>query len=192
MILLPRVIALATLATHDWTAPIFPRAANCVDGVFIVAARGSDSSWTDPNTTDPDYASIGGMQTIADQIISAVGKGSYLSAVPYPASSDFTQYSTSRGHGIDAAQSMIRNYVDQCKSTVTPRVVVLGYSQGAQVISDSLAGGDGRASLDAYKQYSKYLTSPPDKPLNPYTTTQLKLSSCGRRRLRRSLLRNQR
>ena len=86
MIPFPFVFALAALTTQAWTAPLRARAPKCVDGVYIVAARGSDVSWTDPDTTNPNYADIGGMQSIADEIVSKVGQGSYLDAVPYPAS----------------------------------------------------------------------------------------------------------
>jgi hypothetical protein len=123
---------------------------------MIVTARGSDGSWMNVDQTNPNYADIGDTQQIADQIIAGVGDGSFLSAVPYPTSGDFSQYSTSLGHGIDATQSIIKNYVDQCKATVNPRVVVLGYSQGANVISDALVSGDGLGNLDAYKQYGRY------------------------------------
>ena len=124
MQLLHLLLPLGGLATRASTAPLKPRAPTCVDGVMIVAARGSDGSWMDVDATNPNYASIGGMQKIADEIIAAVGQGSFLSAVPYPASGDFSEYGTSLGHGIDATQSIIKDYVDQCKGTVKPRVVV--------------------------------------------------------------------
>ena len=122
---------------------------------MIVAARGSDPNLTNPDTTDPDYGSIDGLQNITEQVAEPVGKGSFEKAVPYPASSDFTHYGTSIGHGIDAAQHIIRDYVDRCKSRVHPKLIVLGYSQGANVMSEALVGGDARSSLDAYKQYSE-------------------------------------
>ena len=148
-----RVIsALVVLASVALAAPTADQSQNCVQGVLIVATRGSDPKWTDYNTTNPSYADIRGLNTIAQDVITTVGKGSYLKAVPYPAT--LNNNAISLVHGIDAAKDIVRNYVDACAKKVTPKIVLLGCSQGAQVMSTMLAGGYGEGALDT--QYSKH------------------------------------
>lgn len=60
------------------------------------------------------------------------------------------------GGGVDKAQSIIKDYVGRCKN---PRIVLLGFSTGAQVMTSTLIGGQLRGNLDAYKQYSKTLSN---------------------------------
>ena len=121
-----------------------------MDGVLVVAVRGSDSSWVRSGRTDPDYTDIGDLQPIAEAVMGQIIHNSRLSAVPYPAT--LFDYLTSLGNGIDAFQSLITSYVDSCSN---PRLVVLGYSQGATVVSGGLIGGQGRPGLDYDKYGSK-------------------------------------
>ena len=53
----------------------------CVEGVLVVAARGSEHYWTNPTQLNPNYTHIGGMQDLGDEIAQAVGKGSHFRAV---------------------------------------------------------------------------------------------------------------
>ena len=127
----------------------------CVDGVFVLAARGSDANFHSPNEVNPAYAELGGLQPVADAVIAAAGAGSFLKAVPYPAT--LNKYSTSLGHGIDAAQALLQQYIDSCcEARLHPRIVLLGYSQGANVMSDALVGGDGRQGMAELQEYSKH------------------------------------
>ena len=68
---LPRAVPVI-VARHDYP---------CVEGVLVVAARGSDYYWTNPTQLNPNYTHIGGMQDLGDEIAQAVGKGSYVRAV---------------------------------------------------------------------------------------------------------------
>ena len=151
---LSKISLIAALACYALAAPLETRGQNCVKGVMVVAARGSDPDWTNPAENDPAYADLGTLGDIATAVTKAVGHGSFVNPVPYPATTD--GYDQSMGTGIDTAQGMIRDYVDACKDKVNPKIVVLGYSQGAQVLSSALVGGDGRPDLNKYKQYSTF------------------------------------
>ena len=148
------LFALFALATTTSAQADDDQSSNCVQGVFVVAARGSDPNWHDPTKTDPAYKDIDGLRDIGQSVINDVGKGSHLQALPYPASLD--NYPVSVGNGIDAARKIIHNYVDNCSKKVDPKIVLLGYSQGAQVMSDTLVGGQGRGMLeDKYAKHSE-------------------------------------
>lgn len=127
---------------------IGPRQVDCVSGVYVVAARATDVNGT-------GYQDPGTLGAVADAVTEHV-KNSRTQAVDYPATPDFTHYNESVTIGVDATQSMIRNYVDSC-GPKSP-IVVLGYSQGANVISEALSGGplSGRPALeDCYRRNSK-------------------------------------
>lgn len=160
-----------------------PRSPKCVPGVFVLAARGSDETYHMPNVVNPAYADIGGLRNIANQIITAVGKGSYLEAVPYPAT--LNEYNVSLSHGIDAAQCMIRRYVDRCSGQIDPKMVLLGFSQGANVLSDALVGGVGSTGLLA----SKYGGVSFNWLQHDRRANQIRRNDCRRCVVRRSILR---
>ncbi|KAK4501901.1 hypothetical protein PRZ48_007710 [Zasmidium cellare] len=144
---LSAVTALALAAPHvARQADTYP----CTDGVFILAARGADSNMVSPIGVDPNYQDLEGLENIANAVIQHVGKGSYYRALPYAASIQPGVDFVNIGGGVDKAQSIIKDYVSRCKN---PRIVLLGYSTGAQVMTSTLIGGQLRGNLDAYKQY---------------------------------------
>ena len=73
----------AMLAGLAWSASILEERVDypCVEGVLVLAARGSDHEWTNATQPNPNYTHIGGMQDLGDEITQVVGKGSYLMAV---------------------------------------------------------------------------------------------------------------
>lgn len=129
----------------------------CTDGVFILGARGADNTSFDPLGVSAHYQDLEGLGNIANAVIQHVGKGSYLRALPYSACIEPNVELVSIGSGVDKAQSIIKDYSSRCKNA---RIVLLGYSTGAQVMTSTLIGGQLRGNLDAYKQYSKQYFDP--------------------------------
>ncbi|KAF2171040.1 carbohydrate esterase family 5 protein [Zasmidium cellare ATCC 36951] len=139
-------LALAAPAHVARQADTYP----CTDGVFILGARGADSSMISPIGVSPNYQDLEGLEVIANALIQHVGKGSYLRALPYAAAIEPGVDLLNIGGGVDKAQSIIKDYVGRCTN---PRIVLLGFSTGAQVMTSTLIGGQLRGNLDAYKQY---------------------------------------
>ena len=149
------LLALSALAPFTLAQTTAAQGQDCVQGVLVVAARGSDPNWHDATKTDPDYAQLGELRNIANGVVNEVKMGSRVRAVPYPATTD--DYPTSVSHGVAAVKGIIRDYVDGCSKKVDPKIVLLGYSQGAQVMSDVLVGGGGGNALEAkYTKRSKW------------------------------------
>lgn len=122
------LLASATLSVN--ASPISRRqAVTCVSGVYILHARGSTESEADDATLP-----------VVNRILDAIPNSSEQD-VEYPATiiADDSFYSTSVADGIDDIISKIKNYVDTCGSS--SRIVLVGYSQGGNVISSALAGG---------------------------------------------------
>jgi len=107
-------------------APTSPCAA-----VHIIAARAS--------TEAPGPGIIGALvtqvQNSSKQTVSTV-------AVDYPAT--LTNYASSSAQGTSATMTLLNNQVKACPSQ---KIVLVGYSQGAQVIGDAVAGGGGAVGL---------------------------------------------
>lgn len=146
---------LAAIASTQAIA-LQPRQADtypCTDGVFILAARGADNQSINPLGVSPNYQDLQGLEKIANSVIQSVGQGSYLRALPYAATEDPLVNLINVGGGVDKAQGIIKDYVERCSN---PRIVLLGYSTGAQVMTSTLIGGQLRGNLDAYKQYSEF------------------------------------
>lgn len=127
----------------------------CTSGVFILGARGADNTSTNPLGISSHYQDLEGLENIANAVIQHVGKGSYLRALPYAAVIEPGQDFWNIGLGVDRAQNIIKDYTSRCSN---PRIVLLGYSTGAQVMTSTLIGGQLRGNLDAYKQYSKFIS----------------------------------
>nr|POF21833.1 hypothetical protein CFP56_72617 [Quercus suber] len=81
----------------------------------------------------PTYAVYSALADIASQGVPSAT----VTALAYPASGivDNSEYPTSWGIGIDHLQGLIKYYVDTCATT---KVVLLGYSQGASVVTGAL------------------------------------------------------
>ncbi|KAF9051781.1 cutinase [Panaeolus papilionaceus] len=99
--------------------------------VHIIAARAS--------TEAPGPGIIGALvtqvQNASTQTISTV-------AVDYPAT--LTNYASSSAQGTAATKTLLNNQVAACPNQ---KIVLVGYSQGAHVIGDAVAGGGGVAGL---------------------------------------------
>ena len=80
------------------------------------------------------------LQALARRIVQA-NPGSDQEAIDYPAALGQTtaQYGQSVSTGTKAAQNQLTAYVNRCPNA---KIVLIGYSQGAQIIGDALCGGD--------------------------------------------------
>ncbi|KDR80063.1 hypothetical protein GALMADRAFT_1177279 [Galerina marginata CBS 339.88] len=99
--------------------------------VHIIAARAS--------TESPGAGIIGALvtqvQRSSKQTVSTV-------AVSYPATLD--NYASSSAQGTSATMALLNNQVTACPNQ---KIVLVGYSQGAHVIGDAVAGGGGVSGL---------------------------------------------
>jgi acetylxylan esterase len=92
--------------------------------VNIITARAS--------TEQPGEGITGNLVT---QIVNASTQTVSREAVSYPAT--LTNYTSSETQGVTAAEQMLTTAVQNCP---TQKQVLLGYSQGAQVVMDVIAG----------------------------------------------------
>lgn len=121
---------------------IIPRQ-TCYSGVYIIAARGTTEA-----------AGYGSIISVVNSVLNEIpGSGSI--ALDYPATYLIPIYSESVTKGIKTMISLIETYVDTCGG----KIVLVGYSQGGNVITDILAGGvDKPAVLSSkYAAYSEFL-----------------------------------
>lgn len=88
----------------------------CATGVHIIVARAS--------TESPGPGIIG---AVATQVMAAIPDSS-MESVDYPAT--LANYTTSEALGVEGMRSLVEGYVGRC---ATGKVVLMGYSQGAQV-----------------------------------------------------------
>lgn len=93
-------------------------------GAHIIVARASLEA--------PGYGIIG---SVKDAILSRV-PGSTAEFVTYPAT--LNDYFNSESAGVVGMRTLIANYVAKCSSSLP--LVIMGYSQGAQVTADALVG----------------------------------------------------
>jgi acetylxylan esterase len=117
----------ATLALGS--APAFATASSstgCV-AATVLAARAS--------TEAPGAGTIG---SLVKDIQASVSAAVSTSSVNYPAT--LTNYASSAAQGDSAMKSELTLIVDSCPSE---KVVIVGYSQGAQLVGDVLGGGGG-------------------------------------------------
>ncbi|KAK3389775.1 cutinase-domain-containing protein [Podospora didyma] len=125
------------------------RAANstlpCASGVHMLVARGS--------TEAPGLGRIG----VVAGNVSALVPGSTIEPVDYPAT--FENYSDSEAKGAAFFTKSIVDYTALCPKT---KIVLLGYSQGAQAVMDSLCGNSESGftvSADLPGIYDEYLAA---------------------------------
>lgn len=97
----------------------------CVNGnaVHMIIARAS--------LENPGPGIIGG---VATQVVQQL-PGSDIVSVDYPATLD--NYQTSEAAGVAAMTKLLTDYAARCPSS---KIVMMGYSQGAQVAADVLCG----------------------------------------------------
>jgi len=144
--MLPQFVLTLALAGTTLAAPFLhsPRqSGGCASGVHIIAARGS----TEPQGEGP-------LQNVSALIEQSI-PGSDDAAVIYPA--DLVPYESSEEQGVTNMTQMITSYVQQCPSA---KIVLLGYSQGGQIVGDILNGGSygGTPPID-YNTYSKNIVA---------------------------------
>lgn len=96
----------------------------CATGVHIIAARGTGEA--------PGEGAIG---SLASDIVARI-PGSDSVALAYPASV-LPSYEMSEGSGTKNMTMYIQQYVASCPNT---KIVLLGYSQGAEVAMDTICG----------------------------------------------------
>ncbi|KAG8159911.1 hypothetical protein KVR01_010548 [Diaporthe batatas] len=99
----------------------------CVSGnaVHMIVARAS---------LEPPGFGI--LQNISTRVIEQL-PGSNAEAVVYPATLD--GYQNSEGQGVAAMTQLVNNYAQACPNS---RMVLMGYSQGAQVTADTVCGSN--------------------------------------------------
>lgn len=98
--------------------------------LHIIVVRASDEI--------PSQGVIGTLATL----ITTANPGSSVEWIPYPAT--LTNYDTSSYNGTITTTEHLMNYTETCKNA---QVVLLGYSQGAQVVGDVMCGGGGAFGL---------------------------------------------
>ncbi|KAK6199867.1 hypothetical protein LQW54_009775 [Pestalotiopsis sp. IQ-011] len=92
-------------------------------GVGMIVARAS--------TEAPGTGIIG---SVADDVAAQM-PGSTITAVDYPATLE--NYQSSEGTGVAAMTELVQNFTTSCPES---KMVLMGYSQGAQVTMDLLCG----------------------------------------------------
>jgi hypothetical protein len=102
-----------------------PRA-TCYSGVYVIGARGTDEA-----------AGFGSTASVVTGVLNAIpGSGSV--ALDYPASAIDPVYPDSVTDGINALIGLVNDYESSCPGG---KIVLVGFSQGGNVITDALAGG---------------------------------------------------
>ncbi|KXS95325.1 hypothetical protein AC578_5267 [Pseudocercospora eumusae] len=139
------LLPLAGLAALASASLLDPRQkVSCVKGLYILVARGSNQA-----------AGEGSVGAVADAIEARV-PNSVSQAINYPATiiALDSNYITSVIAGIQDTKRKIQDYVDACGSA--SRIALVGYSQGGNVMTDTLAGGTGKPQPIA-KEYAQYI-----------------------------------
>lgn len=147
-------LALGSLAALTQAAPLEKRQVTCAtgNGLYILVARGSNQP-VGEGTVGP-----------VANLVEAQVAGSYSHAIDYPATiiALDSNYITSVVDGIEDTKQSIEDYVAACGPN--SRIALIGYSQGGNVMTDTLAGGTGKPApiAEQYRQNSKpslsYLT----------------------------------
>jgi predicted esterase len=135
-------LLLVVLGALTSASPLVRRV-DCQTGVYIISARG---------TGDNSYSFEGKAGQVANMIEAKIS-GSRSVAVSYQAS---VFYNDSLIEGVNDAKKKIIDYVDTCGSG--SKIVLLGFSQGGNVMSNVLAGGvnTSQSALDnKYRSNSK-------------------------------------
>ncbi|KPV72292.1 carbohydrate esterase family 5 protein [Rhodotorula graminis WP1] len=133
MVAFSLLAALASVLSLSVAAPAAELVARdssaCVtgDAVHIIVARAS--------TELPGEGIIGQVVTM----IKSQLPGSTSEAVSYPAT--LYPYLSSEAAGVSAMTSLVQSYVARCGEG--SRLILAGYSQGAQVVGDTLCGSSG-------------------------------------------------
>ncbi|KAL3605934.1 hypothetical protein FPOAC2_00885 [Fusarium poae] len=112
-----------TLLLSFLVALVAAESTTCANGAHVIVARGS---------LEPQGP--GAMGELAEKVLKLV-PGSDMESLVYPAL--YNEYLDSQPAGVRALTSVIHNYVKTCPKTP---LVLMGYSQGAHVIMDTICG----------------------------------------------------
>lgn len=140
--MLTSVVALG-LAAVAVAAPLVPQTrTTCYSGVYVIGARGSDED-----------AGFGSTASVVTGVLDAIPNSGSI-ALDYPASVLDPLYPSSVTDGINTLISLVESYVDSCSG----QIVLIGFSQGANVITDALAGGVDKPTplSTSYTSYSAF------------------------------------
>ncbi|KAK2594742.1 hypothetical protein QQS21_007540 [Conoideocrella luteorostrata] len=116
--------AASPLAAAAAAAAVLGRRADCAP-THLLVARGSNER--------PGY---GILQSLASSIVEA-NDGATMEPINYPAK--LRPYGPSVSAGVDAVKKQLSDYVQACPDA---KILLLGYSQGANIIGDALCGGN--------------------------------------------------
>ncbi|KAH8655392.1 putative acetylxylan esterase 2 precursor [Xylariales sp. PMI_506] len=97
----------------------------CYSGVYVIGVRGTDED-----------AGFGSTASVVNGVLSAIPNSGSV-ALDYPASWLDPLYWDSVTDGINALITLVQDYANSC----TGKIVLVGFSQGGNVITDALAGG---------------------------------------------------
>lgn len=136
---------LLSLAAVALAAPLEERqtvsSTNCTTkGVHMIVARAST-----------EETGIGSLLTPLVETLEAYLPGSDAVAVDYPAS--LIEYGDSVNAGVTDMTNLIETYVASCPDS---KIVLLGYSQGAQVVGDTVCGTTSNGFTQTSALSSKY------------------------------------
>ncbi|KAI0537189.1 putative acetylxylan esterase 2 precursor [Xylaria digitata] len=123
-------------------------AVTCVSGLYMIAARGSEE--------DPGEGPLSQVTSA----VKALVPNSASVAVDYPAAIyDDGTYPVSVYKGITDAIKKVKDYVAACGAS--SRIVLLGFSQGGNVMTDALAGGVLKPDplTEDYRKYIRAIVS---------------------------------
>lgn len=136
-------VAVASLAFASASPFLTTRQSCSATSPYIICARGSDE--------DPGVGVVG---TVAQSVQAAIPSAQIV-AVDYPASIFDPPYPDSVSDGISATITLIQNYVNECGAN--SNIILLGFSQGGNVVTDVLAGGVDKPDpiTSDYAQYSR-------------------------------------
>ncbi|KAJ4345423.1 uncharacterized protein N0V89_011553 [Didymosphaeria variabile] len=138
-------LGLATLASAapTWHS-LFSRQTTCVSGnaVYIISARGSTQA-----------AGEGSLSTVSTLIKNAL-PGSVSVGLSYPATLD--NYESSENTGVVNLKKAVTAYATSCPSS---KIVLLGYSQGGQVVGDALGGASFSTEAALSTTYTKNIVA---------------------------------
>lgn len=143
-------LAAAALASVASAAPVELQPNSCVSGLYMIVARG---------TNEPRGQGKAGL--VAEMVAARV-RGSVSVAVDYPATAFGSGpiYPQSVTIGIEDTKEKIEDYVARCGDK--SRIVLIGFSQGGNVITDTLAGGVLKPA-PLSPEYQKYSKSPTER-----------------------------
>lgn len=124
------IFTVLVLAAFTSASPLLETRAACAP-VHIIAARASGES--------PGAGIIG---SLVDAVIDGSSQTITTAVVNYPAT--LANYASSSAAGTAALKAQLTSQVAACPSQ---KIVLVGYSQGAHIIGDTLGGGGGGLTL---------------------------------------------